>query len=62
MQDTIKKNDIANVDMYNLSLLEHIKKMNFNGVKKVKEFYNLIDKDDLKDEDIQKITNLIITG
>ena len=53
--EKIKKNDIANVDMYNLSLLEHNKKMNFNGVKKVKEFYNLIDKDDLKDEDIQKI-------
>ena len=51
----IKKDDIINIEQFGSPLLEHIKKLKFNDVKKVKEFYYLLDKNDLEDVDIQKL-------
>lgn len=53
--DKIKKDDIINIEQLDYSLLEHIKKLRFNDVKKNKEFYYLLDKNDLEDVDIQKL-------
>ena len=53
--EKIKRDDIVNIDMLNMSLWENIKKSKFNSVTKTKEFYNLIDKEDLKDNDIKRI-------
>ena len=57
--EKIQKDDITNVDIFKSSLLEHIKKLKFNGVRKIKEFYYLIDKEDLKDDDIKKFIDKI---
>jgi len=57
--EKIQKDDITNVDIFKSSLLEHIKKLKFNGVRRIKEFYYLIDKKDLKDEDIKKFIDKI---
>ena len=50
-----KREESANIDIYNNSLMEQIKRLKYNDVKKIKEFYNLIDKDKLNDEDLKKI-------
>ena len=57
--EKIQKDNIANVDIYKPSLLAYIKRLKFNGVKKIKEFYNLIDKEDLKDPKIRKIIEMV---
>ena len=57
--EKIKKDDIANVEILDLNLLEHKKNIQNGEVKKIQEFYNLIDKEDLKDPQIQKIIELI---
>ena len=57
--EKIQKDDITNVDIFKSSLLEHIKKLKFNGVRRIKEFYYLIDKEDLKDDDIKKFIDKI---
>ena len=53
--DKLKKDDIINVETLNATLLEHIKNLKFTAVKKVKEFYQLLDKNDLEDREMQKI-------
>ena len=53
--EKIKNDFIVNENIFDLNRLEKIKKLKNNGIKKIKEFYNLIDKDDLKDLDIQNI-------
>jgi hypothetical protein len=53
--EKIKNDFIVNENIFDLNRFEKIKKLKNNGIKKIKEFYNLIDKDDLKDLDIQNI-------
>ena len=57
--EKIKKDDIANVEILDLNLLEHKKNIQYGEVRKIQEFYNYIDKEDLKDPEIQKIIELI---
>lgn len=52
--DAIKKEDVFNKDLNEISLLEKIQKNKFKKEKKIKEFYNLIDKEYLNDKDIQE--------
>ena len=53
--DRNRMNDDNNSKSLNSSNLEKNKKLKNNGVKKIKEFYNLIDKDCLKDNEIINI-------
>ena len=53
--DRNRMNDDNNAKSLNSSNLEKNKKLKNNGVKKIKEFYNLIDKDCLKDNEIINI-------
>ena len=57
--DKIKKDNIIDVEALNETLIEHIKQLKCTGAKKTKEFYRLLDKNDLKDIDIQKVINNI---
>ena len=57
--DKIKKTDIIDIEALNTSLIEHIQKLKISDVKKTKEFYYLLDKNDLEDIDIQKVINNI---
>ena len=53
--EKIKNDFILNENIFDLNRFEKINKLKNYGIKKIKEFYNLIDKDDLKDLDIQNI-------
>ena len=50
-----KKEANSNIDIYNNSLTEEIKKLKYNNVKKIKEYYNLIDKDKLNNREMKQI-------
>ena len=52
--DSIKKDDMFKLDLLDNSLLEKIQNNKFSKARKIKEFYNLIDKDFLNDKDIKK--------
>ena len=52
--DSIKKEDMFKIDLSEASLFEKIKNNKFSKPKKIKEFYNLIDKDYLNDIDFKK--------
>ena len=59
--DNIKKDDLFKIDLLDPSLLEKIKNNKFSKAKKIKEFYNLIDKEYLNDSDFKKtIRNMSI--
>jgi len=49
-----KKEESANIDIYNDSLMEQIKRLKYNDVTKMKEYYNLFDKDKLNNKDIKQ--------
>ncbi len=57
--DILKKDEIIDIEALNTTLIGHIKKLKFTDVKKTKEFYRLLDKNDLEDIDIQKAINNI---
>ena len=59
--DNIKKEDMFKIDLSDASLLEKAKNNKFNKTKKIKEFYNLIDKDYLKDIDFKNAIKTINT-
>ena len=50
-----KKEENANIDIYNSSVMEQIKRLKYNDVKKIKEYYNLIDKDKLNNKDLKRV-------
>ena len=52
--DNLKKDSMFVADVSAPSILEKIKKNKFNKPKKIKEFYNLIDKSYLNDNDIKR--------
>ena len=52
--ESIKKDDIYGSNIIDSSVLEHFKKIKFGGVKKIKEFYTLLDKEYLKDDEIKE--------
>ena len=52
--DSIKKEDMFKVDFIDTALLEKLQNNKFSKARKIKEFYNLIDKDFLNDIDIKK--------
>ena len=49
-----KKEESANIDVYNNSLMEQIKRLKYNDVTKMKEYHNLFNKDKLKNKDIKQ--------
>ena len=53
--DNIKKEDLFKIDLLDSSLLEKIQNNKFSKAKKIKEFYNLIDKEYLNDSDFKKV-------
>ena len=52
--EKIKNNDAVSGDKFNLLLSEYFKKQNSIEVKRINEYYFLLDKEDLKDKDIKK--------
>ena len=50
-----KKEENANIDIYNSSVMEQIKRLKYNDVTKIKEYYNLIDKDKLNNKDLKQV-------
>ena len=54
-----KKEANSNIDIYNNSLTEEIKKLKYNNVKKIKEYYNLIDKDKLNNREMKQIIKIL---
>ena len=54
-----KKEENSNIDIYNSYLMEEIKRLKYNNVKKIKEYNNLIDKDQLKSKDIKRIIRIL---
>ena len=57
--EKIKKDDIVNVQTLDLILLKHKKNLKYEELRKIQEFYNLIDKEDLKAPEMQKIIDII---
>ena len=54
-----KKEENANIDIYNNSLMEQIKRLKYNDVKKIKEYNNLIDKKQLNKEDLKEVIKFL---
>ena len=54
-----KKEENANIDIYNNSLMEQIKRLKYNDVKKIKEYNNLIDKNQLNKEDLKEVIKFL---
>ena len=49
-----KKEESANIDIYNNSLMEQIKRLKYNDITKMKEYYNLFDKEKLNTKYIKQ--------
>ncbi len=54
-----KKEENANIDIYNSYLMEELKKLKYNNIKKIKEYNTLIDKDKLNNKDIKQIIKIL---
>ena len=54
-----KKEENSNIDIYNNSIMEQMKKLKYNDVKKIKEYNNLIDKEQLNKEDLKEIIKFL---
>jgi hypothetical protein len=54
-----KKEENSNIDIYNSYLVDEMKRLKYNNVKKIKEYNYLIDKDKLNNKDLKKIIKIL---
>ena len=54
-----QKEKNANIDIYNNTLMEQMKKLKYNDVKKIKEYNTLIDKEVLDKKDLKEVIRVL---